>query len=349
MQEDNLSNDAAPVESAAPAPAAVETPAPSTETSAPESSKQTMLDAVLEVVQPTSEDGDTVEGTEKPEEPAEASPTEDAEEKEQAEEQTGEENDQEEERAAEEFSPKARRQINRLLRQRKELRSEMEQLKPVAEIGNQLQHFAVQHQLGSDDVINALHIAATLRRGDYKTFYDMMSPYVRHAQEYLGVVLPEDLQYAVQQGQMNEDIARQYARTRFDQQRMQIEREQLGQMSQQYLTNEIAGTVQRAVSSYEDQLAASDPDYKAKAGFVQRAAGAILREKGGTISSPEEAIAIVRDAYKEVNDHFRKISQPPRATPRTPGSTNSQTPAARAAPKNMMEAALAGLGRARAG
>ena len=177
----------------------------------------------------------------------------------------------------------------------------------------------------------------------------MMSPYVRHAQEYLGVVLPEDLQAAVQQGQMNEDIARQYARTRFDQQRMMIEREQMGQLSQQYLTNEIAGNVQRTVASYEEQLAASDPDYKAKAGFVQRAAGAILRERGGTISSPEEAIAIVREAYSEVNNHFRKLSQPPRATPRTPGSTNSQTPAARAAPKNMMEAALAGLGRARAG
>jgi len=93
-------------------------------------------------------------------------------------------------------------------------------------------------------------------------------------------------------------------------------------------------------------LSASDPDYKAKAPSVRRAAQALLFERGGTISSVQEALEITKSAYDEVNRTMRAFQPAPRAThPQPNGAT--QTPSARAAPKTLMEAALQGLDQAR--
>lgn len=349
VQTDDSDIEVSTAESAAPAP----DPVSSTEASSSGNTgepKSSLLDAVLEVVKPTSEDGETVEPeAEKPEAPTSEQPEE--------EDQAGQADKEKSEKTAEEIDEKEkeglsapiRKRVDRLLKDRRELRREVENLKPVADIGAELQNFAVQHQLSSDDVVNALHIAATLRRGDYKTFYEMLSPYVRHAQEYLGVVLPDDLAAAVHQGQITEDYARQYARSRFDQQRTQIENQRMGELGQEYFVRQVQGNVQRAVYDFENQLSARDPDYKAKAGLVQRAAGAILRERGGSISSPEEAVSVVKQAYDEVNAHVRKFAAQPRATHPSPSGTNSQTPSARISPKNLMEAAMQGLAKSRAG
>lgn len=350
MQNEDIQNESISTESAAPADVAPSSTPDTGETSG-ESSKETMLDAVLQVVKPTSEDGEEASAKDKEEAPASDK---EPEEKDQAEGEEGskEETDdqpEDDEKAPPDVSPKARTKINKLLKQRRELRDEVTTLKPNAEIGAQLQNFTQVHDLSSDDVVNALHIAATLRRGDYGAFYEMVAPYVRHAQEYLGVVLPQDLQQMVEQQQMTEQAAAQFARVRFDQQRTQIENQRMNDMGQQYVTRQVQGNVAQAVSDYEGRLAANDPDWKAKAGLVHRAAGALLRERGGTISSVDEAIQLVKAAYDEVNAHVRKFAPPPRATALTPNATNSQTPASRAAPKNMMEAALAGLARSRAG
>lgn len=351
MSEEGFENEGVAVESSAPAAAPVSsTEAPVSET-AGEPSKETMLDAVLQVVKPTTEDSDEDQSADKEE--AQTSET-TAENEDQAEpteensEETDKSTDEEEEKPSTEDSPSARKKINKLLKQRRELRDEVSSLKAPAEIGAQLSSFATSHDLSSDDIVNALHIAATLRRGDYTAFYEMVAPYVRHAQEYLGVVLPQDLQQMVEQQQMTETAAREFAKTRFDQQRTQIENQRMNELSQQYFTQQVQGNVARAVTDYESQLAASDPDWKAKAGFVHRAVGALLRERGGSINSVEEAVALVKQGYDEVNHQFKRFAQPKRATPPAPGGTTSHT-TARAAPKNLMEAALAGLERSRAG
>ncbi len=347
MQNDaEIQNDGPPTESVAPADtASSSTPAPAGDSSGGES-KETLLDAVLQAVKPATEDGD-----EKSDDKEGAPTSENAEGEDQAKEneepKEDTEGDQDEEAPSTDVPEKTRKKINSLLRQRRELRDEVSTLKPTAEIGTQLQEFAVSHDLSSDDVVNALHIAATLRRGDYKAFYEMVSPFVRHAQEYIGVVLPNDLQQMVEQQQITPEAAREFARTRFDQQRMQVENSRMQEMGQRYFTQEAQADVQRAVADFENRLAANDPDYKAKAGLLQRTARALLAENGGTVTNKQEAIAIVKAAYDEVNAHFRKFSAPKRATAPTPGSTQAQSPAARPQPKSLMEAVVAGLNRPR--
>lgn len=347
MQSETEIQNEGPVESAAPAEATV------TNTEAPasgEPTKQSMLDAVLEVVkQPTSQDGEEVlQDGEKAED---VPPSEEAEKEDQAEE-TGkaseDETDDTEDEPKAEWTAEARKKVNKLLRQRRELKNEVQTLRPTAEIGDQLQTFANQHDLSSDDVVNALHIAATLRRGDYKSFYEMVAPFVRHAQEFLGVVLPDDLQQMVYQQQISEQAAREFARTRIDQQRVQIENQRMNEIGRQIFVQQAQGDVGRAVTDYEAQLAARDPDYKAISGVMQRIAGDILRSRGGQISNSQEALDIVKAAYDEAKSYYRKMAPPPRATARNPAGANQQTTSARIAPRSLLEAVQAGIARSNA-
>ena len=83
--------------------------------------------------------------------------------------------------------------------------------------------------------------------------------------------------------------------------------------------------------------------------MVRRTAQAMLAERGNHITSAQEALQITQRAYEEVNSQFRRLQPTARPTAPTPGMSNHQTASARPAPKNLMEAALAGLAKTRAG
>jgi hypothetical protein len=239
-------------------------------------------------------------------------------------------------------TPLVRKKINKLLRQRRELRDQVVRLEPDANIGGQLSNFARENDLSPDDITRAVSLAASIRRGDWHGFYNQVAPYVRKAQEYLGLVLPEDLGQRVQQGHMSEVAAREFARTRFDHDRAQLEARTTQQRNDAQRVEFVQADVQRAVTTFEERLAASDPDYRAKADAIRRATQALLFERGGRISSVKEALDIVQAAHSEVTSQFRRLIPQPRATSPSP-SGHSQQPNARAAPKSLMEAALAGL------
>jgi hypothetical protein len=317
-------------------------PAPAGDTG---QSKGSLLDAVLKVV-PASTEPDVL-ATAKPTEPAvppeTASPAEDQATPETEEAETAEDDDAP---PPPETAPAARRKINKLLKQRRELRSQVAAMERPAEIGSQIQAFVTQNDLTDDDFANTLKIAALLKSGDYRGFYEAVAPYVRSAQEYLGVVLPRDLSEQVRIGQMTEATARNFARQRYDMERANYERQNLEVAQSRQRVEYVKNDVQRAVSSLEQRMAANDPDYKAKAPAVRRAAQALLFERGGQISHVGEALEITQAAYNEVNRHFRSMQPRPTATsPQANGA--SQSPSARAAPKTLMEAALQGLENSR--
>jgi hypothetical protein len=334
--------DAQPSPSPEPSPA----PSPSPESAAPsaedtgKSSKETLLDAVLKVVPATTETDVLKETEDKAAPEADTKPqTED-----QAETETDEPDD--DEPPPPETSPAIRKKINKLLKQRREMRDELSAIRPAAEIGTELQNFATQNDLSGDDVTNTLHIAAMLRAGDYKAFYEAISPFVRTAQEYLGIVLPRSLQEQVSKGQITEAAAKTFARQHYEAERAKFERDTARQVIDRQAVQSVQTDVQRAVSNFELRLSASDPDYKAKAPAVRRVAQAMLFERGGTIDTLQDAIDITKAAYDEVNKQVRSYQPRPIATAQKPNGA-SQTPSARPAPKTLMEAALQGLETAR--
>jgi hypothetical protein len=336
------SSQSAPAD-AAPSPSQ---PSPSPVSSQPDTgdtgqSKQTLLDAVLKVA-PASNEKDVLETAaepppegEKPEKPDDQA-------------EPAETPDEGEDPVPQEATPALRKKFNKLLKQRRELRQEVEALRPSADIGRELENFASVTNLGGDEIANVLRMSAMLKAGDYQGFYAAVSPFVRTAQEYLGIVLPKDLQVRVQQGQMTEAAAREFARQRFDGQRADIGRREAERTVVQHRTQAAQSDVHRAVAGFESRLSANDPDYKAKAPAVRRAAQAMVYERGGTINSVEEALEITKAAYEEVNRQVRAYQPRPVATaPKPNGST--QSPSTRSAPKSLMEAALQGLEVSRRG
>lgn len=312
-------------------------------------SKETLLDAVLKVVPTTPEDDvlakktdDTGDVPGTPKEPTSEDKAEDASDAED----DGTQDD--DETAPPEAAPAARKKINRLLRQRRELRDEVATLRPTARIGHEVSQFAQVNNLSGDDVAMALGVAAAISSGDYERFYTTMAPYVRRAQEELGLVLPPDLQDRVERGEMTPSAAVDFARTRFSQMRADVRVQHTEHVQATQSVVHLQSEIQRAVSAMEGRFAASDPDYKAKADIVRRTAQAMLHERGGRISSVDEALAIAKEAYDETNKRMRQFKPAPRATSPQPNG-HGQTPSARAQPRTLMEAALQGLEASRAG
>jgi hypothetical protein len=323
-------------------------PEPSTPTTEvkPGEAKETLLDAVLKVVPATSEED--VLGRSKDADPTATPESEDQAGKKPDEDEDTTSDEDDEKAAQEAVNPATRKKINKLLKQRYELRNEVAQLRPVAQIGDELQTFATTNDLSGDDIIMTLNMAAALRRGDYQSFYQAVAPYVRKAQEYLGVVLPGDLQERVQQGHMSPQAATEFARTRFDKELAdaRIQDAEIAQSSSGLQA--LQAEIQRGVTALEGRYAASDPDYKAKAGHVRRMAQALLHEHGGKISTVQEALDITKAAYAEVNKTFRQLQPAPRATNPVPNGYGT-SPAVHREPKTLMEAALQGLAASRRG
>jgi hypothetical protein len=324
-------------------------PSPSPQPSTPETStdtgrsKESILDAVLKVV-PATNEADVLAPPADTEAPPEATEPD----SQQAEDEPETETDEEDEESPQDASPKIRKKINKLLKQRREARAEIASLRPAADVGTHIQNFSTENNLTGDDVAKLLQLGASLRAGDYKGFYEAIAPYVRTAQEALGIVLPTDLAQAVKQGQMTEKVARDYAQQRISGRRTEYQLRDMEAENQRQAVQAVSSDVKRAVSSFESRLAASDPDYKVKAPIVRRVAQALLAERGNKINSVEEALALSQEAYNEVSKNMRASQPAPRATHPYPNGA-SQTPSARAAPKTLMEAALQGLEQSRRG
>jgi len=326
-----------PAADAGPSGEATQSPAPQ---GADTGKKPTLLDAVLKVVPADTEKDVLADKADAPTSPPESGDQAD---------QGSDEDATEADIDALQMGKRQASKFRTLLKQRGELRqqvAELEQYRPVAEIGGQLANFAQENDLSSDDIVKVLGIAAAVRAGDWQGFYQAVGPFVRRAQEYLGLVLPDDLGARVHQGHMTEAAAREYARTRFDAARAQALANQRETEVHTSRVQYVQADVQRAVTNFETQLAARDPDYRAKADAIRRTTQAMLHERGGRINSAQEALEIVRDAHAEVTANYRRFLPAPRPTNPVPNG-NSQQPSARAAPKTLMEAALQGLEKSR--
>lgn len=353
MQNDETLNEGTAVEtpvSSTPVSSTPSSETPSTEATASgksDDTKESLLDAVLKTVNVAEEP--TVEGESLSEASTKVKPEEgDLAENEESEIET-EASSESEVEVPDSTPTHLKKKLRKLQKESVKYKREVETLKPSAEIGQQLQNFASANNLSSEDVVFSLDLAAMVARGDYEGFYKVISPLVRHAQEVSGVVLPPDVQRLVEEQQMTPQAAAEYARARFERANYEARAKQMEDQQRSHQVSQVRNDVERSVTAYEQRLAAQDPDYRAKAPAIRRAAQAMLLERGGRINHPNEAIQITQAAYDEVNKYFRRNQTPIRATAPTPGSANPQTPSARAAPKNLMEAALQGLAKTRAG
>ena len=238
------------------------------------------------------------------------------------------------------YSKKAQTRIRSLIDQRNAAAERAGQVEPILE-------FLEKNDIPGQDLDVVLDLTARLRHGDFAGFLQGVQPYVNLAMQHTGQILPNDLQQQVQKGYVSPAIAQELARTRAAQQFGNMQATRTQQRTQQSLVQERATNIRTAITNWEKQVQASDPDYSLKADVVRRTAQAYMQESG-VPQTAEGALEYVNRAYAEVNKQMQNFRPAPRPTPNNPSSTASKggtTP--QSEPGSMMEAALQGLQNAR--
>ena len=237
----------------------------------------------------------------------------------------------------------ARRRVEKLVGQRNEARREVQRLRglePQAKAAESVTKYLRDNDIGQDDFLLTLELAAAMRRGDFKMFYEGVQPYMQLAEEYLGIQLPRDLQQRVAEGHMTTQAARMFARERMDRALAESQRIRQAQVydnqSQASAQMDLANNVRDEVNRWEQATMKADPDYARKQAAVQDTMWAVVREQGRP-QSPEHAVAIAKESYRRVNERYSSWVPPRRPTslqPRSTGKTNGAAPEA----KTLMEA-----------
>ena len=221
---------------------------------------------------------------------------------------------------------------------------------PQAEAAASVQKYLHDNDIGRDDFLLLLELGAAMRRGDFRTFYEGVRPYVNLAEQYLGISLPQDLQQRVQQGQMTVDAARMFQRERMDRglsESARLKQAQAIDQQQNFAARQnLATNVTNAVNAWEQATQQSDPDYAAKKPLLQDVMWSVVRERGPP-PSPEAAIDIAKEAYRRVNEHASRWVPPKRPTSRQPSSTG-RTNGALPQASTLKEAVAQAIARTRA-
>jgi hypothetical protein len=250
----------------------------------------------------------------------------------------------------ERYTPGARTRITKLLEQRRELQSAVARLKalePSAQAADSVSRYLRENDIGRDDFLQGLQMMSDLRRGNFARFHAGMLPFMRLAEEYLGISLPQDLQEQVRQGHMTTQAAQAFSRERMErvmhQNNLQRQQQAFGQYAQatqaqvqKNALNALANKVKDKVNAWEAKVAQSDPDYARKKTAVQDTMWAVVREKG-VPRTPNHAVQIAQEALRRVNENVARWSPPRRPTSRIPSSTG-RTAGVTPEPRTLLEA-----------
>jgi polyhydroxyalkanoate synthesis regulator phasin len=313
-------------------------------------SKETLLDAVMRVVKP-ADDADKLKVPGEGTVPGSDQPQSDGTDGASSEEDLSEDPSKEE---LGKYHSRTRKRIEKLLDQRNAARDEVTSLRGQAQVAEGLRSYLTTNDIAKEDFSLLLDLGTALRRGDWQTFYQGVAPYMELAEEALGVRLPKDLQAQVQQGHLTTEAARHFSRERYARMLAETKAQDAGhhaqRIEQQVRHQDTARQVEAlktsingAVSAWEASVRQTDPDYGHKQDAVKNLLWAVVNEQGAP-SSPEQAVAIAKEAYRRANEMAARFTPKPRATSQVPSSIprpQSGVPE----PKSLMEAAMQGLAR----
>lgn len=228
--------------------------------------------------------------------------------------------------------------FKQLVSQRNELRSEVERLKPLVEDYQQVQSFMEQNNLAPQEVAQAMQILSLLKTDPLKA-KEALQPTLEMFARLSGEALPDDIKQKLDDGYLDDSTAREVAALRaqsaLQAQRAQEYAQQQQARLQQQQAEQSGQQLYNAVSQWEQTVAARDPDYAKLKPLVLKATQAALVQ--GRPTTPEQAIALVESAYREVQESVKAL-MPRRTAQRTVTSTNSVSTSATAKPTSLLEA-----------
>lgn len=247
------------------------------------------------------------------------------------------------------LKPKTRKRIENLTAARRERDGRIAELEPKAQQFEKMMTFVQTAKLSTDEVNEGFEVMRLLKHEPLKA-WERLKPIFDSLRSMVGEVLPEELQIAVNQGQITEAHARELAitRTKAAVSTAQVQRHEADTREQQqqdaHQKRQVA--VQTSVVEWEKSKAGSDPDWKQKQSRVMEIVQleTLRREKADPNFgwTPEEAVKFANEALTKVETEFKRFAPRPKAI--NPvidvASTRSE-----AKPTTALEAAKQGLAR----
>jgi len=231
------------------------------------------------------------------------------------------------EKAAEEEPPPfhTHPRWKKLVQERDTLKSDFEKLK--TESGQQkevVQRFegftsaVKQAGLNADDVNNGFEIMRLMKSDPLKA-WEKLQPYVDALSQFAGEKLPADLQKKVDDGVMDVDSAKELARTRsqthFVSERDKERDQQNSQAASQRRIDSHVNAVSGAITAWENDWKAHDPDYQKKQPLVADKILALMNVEGYP-KSMEAATDLAKRAKEAVEKQLGNL-MPKKAEVRT--------------------------------
>jgi hypothetical protein len=237
---------------------------------------------------------------------------------------------------------KTKKQVQKLLGQRKDLESSVSALRPKADQYDAIASHIRTTGLNSSDLDNLFEIGTLMKKGDLFAARDKLMPFVQAILEATGGVLPKDLETAVAAKELSPQHARELAEARS---RVALNQYQGGvreQMDSQRDFHQFTGSVVGAVNDWEAGKRRSDPDWGLKAPEI-KAALELAIFKGTQPRTVQDAVKMAEDALAGVEAKFRQFRPQPRAVRSISGMPQAST--ATGPPKSMLEAVMQSLDR----
>lgn len=214
-------------------------------------------------------------------------------------------------------------------------------LRPKADAMDQLVSYVNDAGLSTDEVNKGFEIMKLMKSDPFGAL-EQLRPYVVQLQQLTGATLPADLQQQVNEGLISEQHARTLVQTHTRQQLAQMAADRATQAADTLRTTHEHSTavteVASAVSDWERKWAASDPDYKAKQGRVQKDIHfGLLQMRDNRVPITREAVLkLANDCRDAVNAELKAYLPQKRQVDPLPNGQGSAK--ATAQPKTMLDA-----------
>ena len=271
------------------------------------------------------------------------------------EEQTAEAEGEGEEQTDENLPFNKHPRFRQLIQERNEYRNMAEEYRPVADEYRKIESYMASNNLLPQEVAQGFEIMALIKNDPF-TARQRLVQYVQMLDQVTGDgPLPNDLRAEVEQGYITEQRARELAqmrhrqqytqaRSQMDLQRQQAEAQRQMAMQQQQAHQQLFEAQKGAVSTWEADIRAKDPDYSRIQPWVFKELR--LLSQDSPPRSPQEAVALAQQAYKSVKDGLRRLN--PQRSGTLPTARSEQSASGGSAgpqPSSMLEAIMQAAGQ----
>lgn len=250
------------------------------------------------------------------------------------------------------YKGKTQRRFKQLDGKNKALLVELEQTKPLIELGSSIKRMADKANLTKEDINTGFNIM-DLMRNNPKEAYTALKPIYEALCGIVGVILPPDLQQQVAEGKITEPAAKELSMLRNStglsaaQQKEQKDRE--ARVAQEAVTQQfetLKVDVGKAATEWENRWKASDPDYAHKQSRVLEGVELEIykRAQAGTLpTTVKDAIAMCNTVKAKVESEMKKLL-PKKTTPINHITGNGAMNGSKPVPTSSKDAIMQSLG-----